>query len=128
VIWGTLHVILYCPVRFCIVKFGIGGAGFTGTVAVTKQPRGSVADMVTMTGVVRGREYVPTVVLEFRVIGVGAQLSVAGLAADPAGVMETTAMVPPHCACTPEARSKGAGVMVVVTGLAMGLQEPAGCI
>ena len=82
-----------------MVKVGKGGAGLILTVAVTLQPKGSLAKIETVFGVgPTGSVNVPWVVVEFKDKGVGDHNKDDGLAAEPEGVNDTTASVPPHCA------------------------------
>ena len=103
-------------VTFRIEKVGMGGAGFTFTVATTTQPSGSEPVTVTKRGLVPlGIAYVPIVVFELRVNGEGDQFNVEGFAADPEGVAETVAKVLPQTACKAEIFNNGAGVIVLFT-------------
>ena len=120
---------MVCPgVVLTIANVGVGGAGFTFTVEVIVQPKGSTAVIETNKGELVGSEQVPTVVAVFKVNGVGAHVKLDGFAAEPEGVTVTTAEVPPQLACATEAKSNGAGVMVVLIILAIGAQDPGGCI
>ena len=59
-------------------------------------------------------------------IGFGDHNILDGDAAEPDGVAETTARLPPHNACCTVAKSRGAGVMVVVITRVSGLHAPGG--
>jgi hypothetical protein len=48
------------------------------------------------------------------------------LEAEPEGVTDMVASVPPHTACTAEITSNGAGVMVVVITRLIGEHDPGG--
>lgn len=81
-----------------MVKVGIGGAGKTVAVVTTLQPKGSLAVTVTTETPEPGIWQLPTVVDELSESGDGDHVKDDGTEAEPDGVNDTTAMVPPHWA------------------------------
>ena len=68
-------------------------------MAITKQPNGSVAEILTTVGAGPGGiEYVAIVVPGLIDSGGGVHIKVEGTAADPDGVIVTTAVVEPQTA------------------------------
>jgi len=125
---GVRQVMLWEPVRFTMVTVGVTGDELMNTVAVTIQPKGSRA--VTVTAPVPAvKVAVPRLVALLVVdVGIGDQIIVGFTEAEPAAVKLTTATDAPQTGCVTEARIYGAGVIVTVIFLTIGLQEPGGFI